>query len=89
MIIGRTNGKIDVSILKNNDTTNEIQIVKCWFKTEFFKMIEIFIKYVTNTKLKINKSLIMFFRKMENISLSLFSFIIWKGIIKGRWKEKD
>ena len=29
MIIGRTNGKLDVSILKNNDTTNEIQIVKC------------------------------------------------------------
>ena len=43
MIIGRTNGKLDVSILKNNDTTNEIQFVKCWFKTEYFKMIEIFI----------------------------------------------
>lgn len=29
MINGRTNGKLDESILKNNDTTNEIQILKC------------------------------------------------------------
>ena len=42
MINGRTNGKLDESILKNNDTTNEIQILKCWFKTEYFKIIKRF-----------------------------------------------
>jgi hypothetical protein len=41
-IIGRTNGKLVESILNSNDTTKEIQFLKGLFKTEYLKIIEIF-----------------------------------------------
>ena len=41
-IIGRTNGKLVESILNSNDTTKEIQFLKDLFKTEYLKIIEIF-----------------------------------------------
>ena len=54
IIIGRTNGKLIECFLNSNDTTKEIKILKVLFKREYFKIIEIFIKYVKDAKNKEN-----------------------------------
>ena len=59
-IYGETNDGFVKSILNSNDTSKEIQFLKYLFKTEYFKIIEIFINDMHFSFTKSNGDIVEF-----------------------------
>ena len=98
-IIGRTNGKLVESILNSNDTTKEIQFLKGLFKTEYLKIIEIFMNdlpfsFTKSNGGKVEYKTIQYVKdakiqeKIFDIRAKIKEIIQSKGRLRARSKKK-